>query len=212
MKRILTYLVLFGCAIFALAQALPYVPGPIAAYIGTTGSWVPMAGSGTATLAYVPKAAGIYCSNDGTGHSGTWVPCAQPVPAVNPKLVYGYISGTSGTAFTSTVTDYGGGPTPTAAITITAIDLHLDTTPVGCTAPFAQTGLFDETAGAFVPGTTFTLANATSAYHISLATPQNIPAGHRLGFATAVAWNTAPACTTNGGGPHYTVEYTMTLT
>lgn len=73
-------LAMIFCATGAFGQALPYVPRPAAAFISITGlpgSWNALAGSGAATIPYVPSPVGLYCSNDSSGNAGTWVPCSS---------------------------------------------------------------------------------------------------------------------------------------
>lgn len=114
-------------------------------------------------------------------------------------------SGTSGTSFASLNTQYGGAYTPTAAITVTGFDVHLDTAPVTCTGAYPTVAVYDETAAAVVSGSSLPLNTSAHAdYHVSLAT--GVPAGHLIEFATTVA---AATCTTSPASPHFTVEYLM---
>lgn len=66
------------CAPAAFSQSLPYVPMIVGMYTSSTGaagSWTPLSSSGAATIANVPEPTAAYCSNDGSGNAGTWVPC-----------------------------------------------------------------------------------------------------------------------------------------
>lgn len=75
MKRAFAALWPFLVTGAAFGQALAYVPTPAGAYVNSSGSWVPLTGSGSNPVPYVPTPAGLYCSTDGTGNVGTWVPC-----------------------------------------------------------------------------------------------------------------------------------------
>lgn len=113
-------------------------------------------------------------------------------------------SGSSGTTFTSLTTDYGGTYTPSAAITITGFDIHLDTAGVGCTT-WPVVTVYDETAAAAVSGTAITLSAASPPnFHVTASA--NIPAGHTLAFANTTA---GVGCATNPTSPHFNVEYVM---
>jgi hypothetical protein len=55
-----------------------YVPRPVAGFTYSAGSWIAaVTSSGATPLGYVPDPVALYCSNDGTGNKGTWVPATS---------------------------------------------------------------------------------------------------------------------------------------
>lgn len=111
-------------------------------------------------------------------------------------------SGSSGTTFTGVNTNYGGSYTPTAAITLTGFDVHLDS--AGTCTVYPVLAIWDETAAAVVAGSSLTLsATPTVNFHASFTA--NVPAGHTLAFATT----TPGTCTTNPTSPHFNTEFEM---
>lgn len=138
-----------------------------------------------------------------TGHCVSIAASNTPTDAgYNCTQTRATFGGSSGTTFVGINTNYGASYTPTAAVTITGFDIHLDTAGAGCTT-WAVVSVYDETAAAAVSGTAITLS-ATSDFHITSSA--NITASHRLAFATTTA---GVGCTTNPTSPHFTVEYVM---
>jgi hypothetical protein len=123
---------------------------------------------------------------------------------------HAFFGGNSGTTFTSSATNYGGGPVISTGTTLHTVGMtmHLDVTPVGCTTN-AQVSLYDEGTLAspsttLVTGSTLTLSNGHVDYNVAFSA--SLTGGHLYGWGTTVQ---QAGCTTNGGGPHFQVEYTM---
>ena len=78
-KLALTIPFLFGA--MAWTQTVNFIPPPVAGYLSSTGSslgpWQPITGSGGTAVSFIPNAAALYYSTDGTGHLGTWAPCTS---------------------------------------------------------------------------------------------------------------------------------------
>ncbi len=111
---------------------------------------------------------------------------------------YGSFAGTFGT---STNTSMGAIWSPTAAITMTRLDIAVGTAPSGCTT-WPVIGIYDATAAAWLK--TVTLASGTYSYRNSASAA--ITAGHNLSMGVQTAGS---GCTTNPGSAQLTMEYTM---
>lgn len=112
---------------------------------------------------------------------------------------YGSFGGTFGT---STNNSLGAIWSPTAAITMTRLDIAVGTAPSGCST-WPVVGIFDNTAAAWLK--TVTLASGTYSYR-NLAGNIAITAGHNLSMGVQTA---GVGCTTNPGSAQLTMEYTM---
>jgi hypothetical protein len=132
------------------------------------------------------------------------------VPGIDYQVTqpHMYFGGYSGTTFTSASTNYGGAPVLTVALKTVAMTMHLDTTPVGCATP-AQISLYDEGTLAspsttLVSGSTITLVNGKADYNVAFTA--TLTATHLYNWGTTVQ---QVGCSTNGGGPHFNVEFVM---
>ena len=100
-KKMIAILVLLFCGAVAYGQ---YTPPPAAAYSFTTGSWMPLTGTGGTPISYTPPAFSLYCYN-GTG----WVPWTSAVCAPGGTGTFNALTGDA----TSTAT---GGATTVVGI------------------------------------------------------------------------------------------------
>jgi hypothetical protein len=155
----------------------------------------------------------VTCVNNGSC-SGTTLDLSSsfagaPLPPTGISG-HGFFGGSSGTAFTSLVTGYGGGPVLTTNLQALAMTVHLDVTPVGCTQA-AQVGLYDMGANpaapsaTLVPGSTLTFANSQQDFTVVFTAA--LTAGHLYNWGTVRVWT---GCTTNGSSPHFNVEFITT--
>ena len=150
----------------------------------------------------------VSCSGTTLDLSSSFASAPTPPTGISG---HGFFGGNSGTAFTSLVTNYGGGPVLTTNLQTVAMTVHLDVTPVGCTQP-AQVGLFDEgtnlaaPSATLVPGSTVTFTNSGQ-QDFTTAFTATLTAGHLYNWGTVRIWT---GCTTNGSSPHFNVEYITT--
>jgi hypothetical protein len=112
---------------------------------------------------------------------------------------YGNFAGTFGT---STNNSLGAIWSPTAAITMTRLDIAIGAAPAGCTT-YPVIGIYDSTSAAWLK--TVTLAAGTYSYR-NAVTGVSITAGHNLSMGVQTAGS---GCTTNPGTAQLTMEYTM---
>ncbi len=112
---------------------------------------------------------------------------------------FGSFAGTFGTSANNSL---GAIWTPSAAISMTRLDIAIGTAPAGCST-YPVIGVYDSTASAWLK--TVTLAAGTYSYRngvtgLSVATGDNLS----MGVQTA-----GVGCTTNPGTAQLTVEYSM---
>jgi hypothetical protein len=112
---------------------------------------------------------------------------------------YGNFAGTFGT---STNISLGAIWSPTAAVTMTRLDIAVGTAPAGC-ASYPVIGIYDSTAATWLK--TVTLAAGTYSYR-NAVTGVSITAGHNLSMGVQTAGS---GCSTNPGSAQLTMEYTM---
>ncbi|HTW49304.1 MAG TPA: hypothetical protein VMD92_15230 [Acidobacteriaceae bacterium] len=112
---------------------------------------------------------------------------------------YGNFAGTFGTSANSSL---GAIWSPTAAITMTRLDIAIGAAPAGCTT-YPVIGIYDSTAATWLK--TVTLAAATYSYR-NAVTGVSIAAGHNLSMGVQTAGS---GCSTSPGTAQLTMEYTM---
>ena len=112
---------------------------------------------------------------------------------------YGNFGGTFGT---STNNSLGAIWSPSAAISMTRLDIAVGTAPAGCST-YPVIGVYDSTAATWVK--TVTLAAGTYSYRNAVASV-SIAAGHNLSMGVQAA---GVGCTTNPGSAQLTMEYAM---
>lgn len=112
---------------------------------------------------------------------------------------YGYFGGTFGS---STNNSLGSIWSPSAAISMTRLDIAVGTAPAGCST-WPVIGIYDSTAASWLK--TVTLATSTYSYR-NAVTGVSIPAGHNLSMGVQTA---GAGCTTSPGSAQLTMEYTM---
>jgi hypothetical protein len=112
---------------------------------------------------------------------------------------FGNFAGTFGTATNNSL---GAIWSPSAAITMTRLDIAVGTAPAGCST-WPVVGVYDSTAAAWVK--TVTLAAGTYSYR-NAVTGVSITAGHNLSMGVQAA---GAGCSTNPGSAQLTMEYTM---
>lgn len=112
---------------------------------------------------------------------------------------YGYFGGTFGT---STNNSLGAIWSPSAAISMTRLDVAVGTAPAGCST-WPVIGIYDGTASTWLK--TVTLAAGTYSYRNAVS-GVSLAAGHNLSMGVQTA---GVGCSTNPGSAQLTVEYTM---
>jgi hypothetical protein len=112
---------------------------------------------------------------------------------------YGYLGGTFGT---STNSSLGAIWSPSAAVSMTRLDIAVGTAPAGCST-WPVVGIYDGTASAWLK--TVTLAAGTYSYRNAVSGVA-ITAGHNLSMGVQAA---GVGCTTNPAAGQLTMEYTM---
>jgi hypothetical protein len=112
---------------------------------------------------------------------------------------YGSFSGTFGT---STNSSLGSIWSPSAAVSMTRLDIGVGTAPAGCST-YPVIGIFDSTSSTWLK--TVTLASGTYSYRYAVSGVA-ITAGHNLSMGVQTA---GVGCTTNPGSAQLTMEYTM---
>jgi hypothetical protein len=112
---------------------------------------------------------------------------------------YGSFAGTFGT---STNDSLGAIWSPSAAISMTRLDIAVGTAPAGCST-YPVIGVYDSTAAAWLK--TVTLAAGTYSYR-NAVTGVSISSGHNLSMGVQTA---GVGCTTNPGSGQLTMEYAM---
>jgi hypothetical protein len=112
---------------------------------------------------------------------------------------FGYFGGTFGTSANSSL---GSIWSPSAAISMTRLDIAVGTAPAGCST-WPVIGIYDSTAATWLK--TVTLAAATYSYR-NAVTGVSLTAGHNLSMGVQTA---GVGCTTNPGSAQLTMEYTM---
>jgi hypothetical protein len=112
---------------------------------------------------------------------------------------YGNFAGTFGT---STNSSLGAIWSPSAAISVTRLDIAVGTAPAGCST-YPVIGIYDSSAATWLK--TVTLAAGTYSYR-SAVSGVSIAAGHNLSMGVQTA---GVGCTTNPGSAQLTMEYTM---
>ncbi len=121
--------------------------------------------------------------------------CAQ-----SPRSTwFGYFGGTFGT---STNNSMGAIWTPSAAISMTRLDVAVGTAPAGCST-YPVIGIYDSTASAWLK--TVTLAAGTYSYR-NAVTGVSVASGHNLSMGVQTA---GAGCSTNPGSAQLTMEYSM---
>jgi hypothetical protein len=91
---------------------------------------------------------------------------------------------------------------PSAAISMTRLDIAVGTAPAGCST-WPVVGIYDSTAAAWLK--TVTLASGTYSYRNAI-TSVPVTAGHNLSMGVQTA---GAGCSTNPGSAQLTMEYTM---
>lgn len=193
----------------------------VTAFNGRTGSVTPAAGdysfaqiSGQATNAQLPST--LTAATSGNAATATALQnapsqCAAGAYAVGiqangtPNCLqswrftwHGYFGGTFGA---STNNSLGAIWSPTAALTMTRLDIAVGTAAAGCST-WPVIGIYDSTAAAWLK--TVTLASGTYSYRN--AANVAIAAGHNLSMGVQTAGS---GCSTNPGSAQLTMEYTM---
>ena len=112
---------------------------------------------------------------------------------------YGYFGGSFGT---STNNSLGSVWTPSAALTMTRLDIAVGTAPAGCTT-WPVVGIYDSTSSAWLK--TVTLASGTYAYRNAVS-GVSIIVGHNLSMGVQTA---GAGCSTSPQNAQLTMEYTM---
>lgn len=112
---------------------------------------------------------------------------------------YGYFGGSFAT---STNNSLGSVWTPSAALTMTRLDIAVGTAPAGCTT-WPVIGIYDATSSTWLK--TVTLASGTYAYRNAVS-GVSIVAGHNLSMGVQTA---GAGCTTSAQNAQLTMEYTM---
>jgi hypothetical protein len=112
---------------------------------------------------------------------------------------YGYFGGTFGS---STNSSLGSIWSPSAAVSMTRLDIAVGTAPAGCST-WPVVGIYDGTASAWLK--TVTLASGTYSYRNAVSGVA-ITAGHNLSMGVQTA---GVGCTTNPASAQLTMEYMM---
>ncbi len=112
---------------------------------------------------------------------------------------YGNFAGTFGT---STNNSLGAIWSPSAAITMTRLDIAIGTAPSGCSS-YPVIGVYDSTSSTWLK--LVTLASGTYSYRNAVS-GVSIVAGHNLSMGVQAA---GAGCSTNAGSAQLTMEYTM---
>ena len=194
----------------------------VATFNGRTGTVTPASGdysfsqlSGQATNAQLPST----LSAPTTGNAAT----ATALAATPPQCATGYYAtgitaggaanclqswhftwyGSFGGTFgSSTNNSLGAIWSPTAAITMTRLDIAVGTAPAGCTT-YPVVGIYDGTSATWLR--TVTLASGTYSYRNAVS-GVSITAGHNLSMGVQTA---GVGCTTSPASAQLTMEYTM---
>jgi hypothetical protein len=165
----------------------------------TSGETINMQGSSAGT--YSLTAAGgvtLACGPDSNYYS-TEQSAAAPSAPVMRSTWYGSFAGTFGASANSSL---GAIWTPSAAISMTRLDIAVGTPPTGCST-YPVIGVYDSTAGIWLK--TVTLAGGTYSYR-NAVTGVSIAQGHNLSMGVQTA---GAGCATNPGSAQLTMEYTM---
>jgi hypothetical protein len=178
----------------AVAGGLTLACGPDSNYYSTeqitaTGGNAVTASALAATPTQCP--AGSYATGIGVNGNAN---CAQAWRST----WYGSFAGTFGT---STNTSMGAIWSPSAAMSMTRLDVAVGTAAAGCST-YPVIGIYDSTAATWLK--TITLAAATYSYR-NAVNGVSITAGHNLSMGVMTA---GVGCTTNPGSAQLTMEYT----
>lgn len=204
-QRIITLLCLATSILLApvsFGQTLGYVPNPVGAYLGSSGSWSPWAaGAGGTPLGYVPPPTGLFCSNDG---GVTWTPCV-PGGGGGSGTVTQFSAGTLSPLFSTSVAT--ATTTPSLSFTLTS---HVQNTVFAGPTSGTAAPTFRALVAADVPtlnqNTTGNAATATAL--ATLPTPcstGNAPTG-------ILANGNSTGCAAIGGGSSPVVAHAVTPT
>lgn len=197
------------------------VPG-VASFNGRSGAVTPAAGdysftqlSGQATNAQLPSSlTAPTTGNAATASTLAATPSQCPAGSYATGIAangsanclqswrftwYGYFGGTFGTSANNSL---GAVWSPSAALTMTRLDIAVGTVPSGCST-WPVIGIYDSTAASWLK--TITLASGTYSYR-NAAGNIAVAAGHNLSMGVQTA---GVGCTTNPGSAQLTMEYTM---
>ncbi|HVT97143.1 MAG TPA: hypothetical protein VHE33_06520, partial [Acidobacteriaceae bacterium] len=112
---------------------------------------------------------------------------------------YGYFGGSFGTSANNSL---GAIWSPSAAVSMTRLDIAVGTAPAGCST-YPVIGVYDSTASTWLK--TVTLAAGTYSYRNAVS-GVSIASGHNLSMGVQTA---GVGCTTNAGSAQLTMEYAM---